>query len=577
MEEEKEALRLMQPNLFERLRHNILFENISDKDFSGVERKLVERHYRAGKVILKDEGPGDKLCLLVEGRVKIVKKTRFGEYIMLALLHHGDCFGELELIDGRPRSSSVVAVEDTITFELEKQDFVELMATCAPFTLRLLHLMSVRLRAIGYHFVQEIDENYQRSALEVNKLKRLIEAAKNVNSTLNLDKLLTVIMETALKIVEADTGTLYLIDYDRQELWSKVLKGTTLVEIRLPIGKGIAGYVAATGDTLNIPDAYLDHRFDPEWDEKSGYRTKTILCMPIRNKENRIIGVLQLLNKLEGLFTEDDENFIAALSVHSSIAIENARLYEQERLKIAMEKDLLAARQVQMSLLPKAPPAVEGYDMAGQTLSAKMVGGDYFDFIPMRDKRMIICLGDVSGKGLPAALLMANLQATLRGQIVIEAAPKDWITSSNRLLHQNTTPEKFITLFFGLLDRECHTLTYCNAGHDHPFLFSGRREVRRLSAGGIVLAVVEEFPFQEETVILEPGDLLVIHSDGITDAFNARRQRFGEKRLAGVISEHRHKTAAEILSRVYEAVKDFTGEHPQFDDMTLVVVKRSRE
>ena len=569
-------MRLLHPNLSDRLRHNVLFENIGDKDFASVEKKLLERHYRAGKVILEDGGTGEKLCLLVEGRVKIVKKTKFGDDIMLALLHHGDCFGELELIDGRPRSSSVIALEDCVTFELDKQDFLELMGSCVPFALRLLHLMSIRLRAIGYYFVQEIDENHQRSALEVNKLKRLIEAAKNVNSTLNIDKLLTVIMETALKIVEADTGTLYLIDYDKGELWSKVLKGTTLVEIRLQMGKGIAGYVAATGDTLNIPDAYLDQRFDPEWDERSGYRTKTILCMPIRNKDNRIIGVIQLINKLSGLFTEDDENFIAALSVHSAIAIENARLYEQERQKIAMEKELLAARQVQMSLLPKTAPAVEGYDIAGQTISAKLVGGDYFDFIPLEGSRMIICLGDVSGKGLSAALLMANLQATLRGQIVIEAAPKVWITRANKLLYQNTTPEKFITLFFGVLDRHRHTLIYCNAGHDHPFLFSGKKETRRLSTGGIVLSVVEQFPFQEETVSLEPGDLLVIHSDGITDAFNSRKQRFGEKRLQSVIHQHRHKTAGEILEKVYEAANEFTGEQSQFDDMTLVVVKRLR-
>ena len=565
------------PNLLERLRHNVLFGNMSDEAFEDVRGKLVVGYYKAHDGILDEDGIGKKLYLIVDGSVKILKKMKNGDEILLALLHHGDCFGELELIDIRPRSSRVVAEQDCITYELTKNHFEKLLKENHPFAIRLLQLLSVRLRALNHKFVRELSRICEQSYIELNKLQQLIEAAKIVNSTLDLDKLLTVILEAALQVVGADRGTVYLIDYDRRELWSKVLKGTQSIEIRLGIGKGIAGYVAATGDTLNIEDAYLDHRFNPEVDGKTGYRTKSILCMPMKNKEQKIIGVFQLLNKLDGTFTFDDENFIDALSVHSSIAIENARLHEQEGEKIAMEKDLVAAREVQMSLLPKSAPHVKGYDIAGRSIPAKAVGGDYFDFIPIDQHRIVFCLGDVSGKGLPAALLMANLQATLRGQMISEATPKVWIRRSNRLLHESTTPDKFVTLFFGCLDRELGTICYCNAGHDHPFFISSSDDVKRLKTGGIILSVMNDYPYEEETITMHPGGLLVAYSDGVTEAMNAKKQQFQEKRLMNVILKHRNLSATEIIDAILEAVKKHILSHPQFDDITVVVIKRLSE
>ena len=561
-------------NLLERLRRNILFENISDEDFEKIKGKLTEGHYKGNEAILEEEGIGEKLFLLVDGSVKIVKKVSNGEELLLALLHHGDCFGELELIDGRPRSSSVIALKECATYELKKVDFDDLMATNHAFTVRLSQLLSLRLRSLNFHFVRELAKKSKYISTEIGKLHQLIEASKIVNSTLNLEKLLNVILETALQVVAADRGTLYLLDIAKKELWSKVLKGEEHVEIRLPVGRGIAGYVAATGDTLKIEDAYLDPRFDRDFDARTGYRTKTILCMPMRNKEQKTIGVFQLLNKHGGTFTTDDENFIDALSVHSSIAIENARLYEQEREKIAMEKDLLAAREVQMSLLPQAPPQIKGYDIAGRSLPARMVGGDYFDFVPIDKKKLVFCLGDVSGKGLPAAMLMAKLQATLRGQIASGASPKVWTRNSNKLLHESTTPEKFMTLFFGLLDSSHNKLCYCNAGHDHPYLITRDKELRRLKTGGIILSIMDDYPYDEETVQLSVGDILVIYSDGITEALNSRKQQFGEKRLLKVIQKRKNHSANEVIDAVFESVGNHILTYPQYDDMTMIVIKR---
>lgn len=561
----------------ERLRRNILFEDLDDATFEQIRPKFVARRFRSGEIIVRDESDGDELFLLADGRVKIIKRTRSGEENMLALLHPGDFFGELELVDGRPRSARVVAVDDCLAYVLQRIDFEYLLQTSHAFTIRLMQVLSVRLRASNNHFISELERYLQHTLQEVRNLEQLIEAAKIVNSTLDLDKLLTTILDTALKIVDGERGTLYLVDEERQELWSKILKGTELVTIRFPMGKGIAGYVGATGDTLNIPDAYLDPRFNPEFDRKTGYRTRTILCMPMRNKDGKIIGVLQLLNKRKGVFAREDETFIGALSTHAAIAIENSRLYEEEKAFHRMREEVRLAAQIQLDLLPKQMPQIPGYDVAGKSKPAHLVGGDYFDFIPVDDHHWALALGDVSGKGLPASLLMANVQATLRGQSYSTTSACECVTRSNQLLYRSTSDEKFVTLFYGLLNTKSHRLTYTNAGHDYPIIFSRNKKPQRLQSGGIVLGIMESFPFEEESVVMEPGDILVIYSDGVCEAMNDARELFDEDRLIAAVKKCKDRSAAGIVEGVISAAEKHAGSHPQFDDMTLIVVKRTDE
>jgi signal transduction histidine kinase len=177
--------------------------------------------------------------------------------------------------------------------------------------------------------VHQLEAERSHAVAQLEKLSKLIEASKSVNSTLDLEKLLGLILDAAVKSTDADRGTVYLVDSIKQELWSKVFGGENMVEIRLPIGKGIAGAVAQLGETINIPDAYSDPRFNPDVDKRSGYRTRNILCMPMKNKDGTIIGVFQLLNKKNGPFMPDDEHFIDAFSAHASVAIENARLAQE--------------------------------------------------------------------------------------------------------------------------------------------------------------------------------------------------------------------------------------------------------
>ena len=564
----------MSPSAFERLRLNILLENIEDEQFEAIRPRLQERHYIAGEVILEDENEGSELHLILEGRVKVTRHTRFGDEHRIALLHTGDFFGELSMIDGRPRSGRATAVDDSVTYVLGKRDFDWLLQESHPFALRLLLVISIRLRSQNDHFIQELERSTRHLVTDVRRLERVIEASKVINSALDLDELLKVILDIALKIVDGENGTVYLVDEKKNELWSKVLEASKPVNIRLPIGKGVAGYVAATGDTLNIPDAYLDARFNPAVDKRTGYHTKTILCMPMKNKDGKIIGVFQLLNKRDGVFTSEDENAINALSIHAAIAIEKARLYAEERDKIALEKELSAAHTVQMRLLPKEVPQVDGYEFAARSIPAKTVAGDLYDFNFLDDGSLSFSLGDVSGKGLPAALLMANVQATFRAYSRLNSSAKNCVRQSNDLLFRSTSPEKFVTLFYGVLDIKKNVLRCTNAGHENPLFFRKGQKTIRLKVGGVPLGVVDHFPYEEERVQFNAGDVLIVYSDGIQDAVNSKGARFGEDQIETIAKDCLNFSAEKIAEEIFAAVNEHVADTPQFDDMTLLIIKR---
>jgi sigma-B regulation protein RsbU (phosphoserine phosphatase) len=225
--------------------------------------------------------------------------------------------------------------------------------------------------------------------------------------------------------------------------------------------------------------------------------------------------------------------------------------------------------------MPKQP-SVSGYDVAAVCVPARGVGGDYYDFIPARENRLAVAVGDVSGKGLPASLLMANVHATIRAQTQIGDAVTDRIDRANRLVCETTSFESFVTLFYGELDPERHEFTYCNAGHEHPFLLT-RKGTRRLGTNGLALGVIEDFVFAEETVSVGPGDLLVVYSDGVTDTPDDAGDLFGTERLQRVIGEHRSSPADRIARAIIDEVTAHGGGKVQFDDLTVLVLRRDPE
>ncbi len=265
-------------------------------------------------------------------------------------------------------------------------------------------------------------------------------------------------------------------------------------------------------------------------------------------------------------------------ALHDTVQEQAALLAEQNQSLEARVAEHLAeqrlAARIQTDLLPKAVPVLAGYDFAGKTIPARLVGGDYFDFIPVDETRLAICVGDVSGKGLPASLLMANLQATIRGQTLVQASPEECLRRSNTLLFRCTGADCFVTFFYGILDTREHRFLYSNAGHNPPLLLSGALPPQRLEAGGLVLGVLEDHGYEQETVPLRPGDLLVLYSDGITEAATPEGEQFGDERLLQLIRDYRNETSSALLERILHAVDRYALHCLQSDDRTVVVLKR---
>jgi len=240
---------------------------------------------------------------------------------------------------------------------------------------------------------------------------------------------------------------------------------------------------------------------------------------------------------------------------------------------VHIREEMRLALDIQTSLLPTAPPQTPGYDIAGVSLPAETVGGDYFDYLPL-DAGLGLCVGDVSGKGLPASLLMANVQATLHGQAPWSDSVSACLGRINTLLCRRVRKGSFVTLVYGILDPHRHRFTFANAGHNRPYLCTADGAVRRLDRGGLALGFIADHVYHEAAVSLAPGDLLLLYSDGITEAMNPAREQFDEERLVALLKAHRRHTAQAFIRRIVEAVQRHTGDAPPSDDMTLPAVKR---
>ena len=313
----------------EALRSSIVFQGLSENDLQSIASRLKEESHPAGTVLIDIDEKVDRVFLIIRGKVRISRFTSFGEETTLNMLSDGNIVGEFGVVDDRGSSARVICAEQSLFYTLSRKDLDELLTNHPRVSRNIMREFTVRVRQANDNVVHQLEVERSNTSTQLQKLSKLIEASRSVNSTLDLEKLLGLILDAAVKSTDADRGTVYLIDSIKNELWSKVLGGENMVEIHLPIGKGIAGYVAQTGETINIPDAYNDPRFNPDVDRRSGYRTRNMLCMPMKNKGGKIIGVFQLLNRKLGSFAADDEHFIDAFSAHASIAVENARLAQE--------------------------------------------------------------------------------------------------------------------------------------------------------------------------------------------------------------------------------------------------------
>ena len=426
---------------------------------------------------------------------------------------------------------------------------------------------------------QALKDRIQVLETLLDRQGKVLHATQALHSSLDLDELLELILQVAREGVDAERGTVFLLTEDGCELWSRVLSGDEALEIRLPLGQGIAGSVGETGETVRIDDAYSDARFDPSWDMKSGFKTRQILCAPIRNRHGKIVGVFQLLNKRAGPFTEDDEEFLAAVSIHAALAVENARLHRATVEKERQEREIKLAQGVQRQLQPERRIARAGPIVAaGFNELCEDATGDYYDFlIELPEHRLGVAIGDASGHGLQAAFVMANARALLRAF----AATVDTLPEALDLLNDFLVPDlaggRFMSLFTAGVDTNNGQVEWCNAGHNAPLHYRvASNEIRWLEATGRVLGVFEKANYRAgDPFVLEPGDVLLCYTDGVTEARSPKGELFESERLGKALKRLADRDGAGIVEGIREEVRAWTHDRsPNEDDITMVAVQR---
>jgi sigma-B regulation protein RsbU (phosphoserine phosphatase) len=418
-----------------------------------------------------------------------------------------------------------------------------------------------------------LEEENRRLKRALEELTILNDLARAISASLSSQDIMNTIIRRSLRAVHAEQGVITLVGQQPRDPTRTLVRTMVSSSEHQPfhLNECLLGWMHLNKKPLLVNEPRQDERFRGiVWDES----ISSVLCVPLLVK-SELKGLLTVYNKRGGeRFSEEDQRLLAIIAGQSAQVVENARLSEEEQALRRMQEEVRLALEIQIGLLPKASPQVPGYDIAGVSIPAQVVGGDYFDFVPIHQTKLAISLGDISGKGLPAALLMANLQATIRAQTLLRLSPKDCLQRSNSLMFQSTDSRKFATLFYGVLDAERHELSYSNAGHEWPFLFGTAKDPARREVGGMVLSCMENSQYDEAVVPLNPGDLLVIFSDGVTEAANESREEFGEQGLAAVIRENLSETSRGLIEKIVTAVKRHAGNRPQTEDITLVVIRR---
>jgi phosphoserine phosphatase RsbU/P len=436
-------------------------------------------------------------------------------------------------------------------------------------SLLALFRLHARLASIALRNT-ELFSNAQHT---LDKLRFMVEASKVFNSTLDLSELLGRILDVAKTLTKAERGTLFLVDEKKDEIWSLIAHGLEKQEIRLPRGRGIAGHVAKTGEIVNIPEAYSDPRFDPETDKRTGFHTRNILTLPIRNKAGNIIAALQLLNKTKGSFTDEDTNVLLTLSGQMAMGLENAQLHRDLLEKERLEREMALARGIQRSLLPETTPFVNGFDIAVLNEPCFEVGGDYYDFLSLGQNTLLVVVADVEGKGISSAMVMSNLQATLQTLVLHLHSLNDIAESVNRMILNDTRGEKYMTMFLGLIDVRRKAIHYINCGHVPPVIVRLGQLFIQLTEGGMVIGLFDNAQFERGHVKFQADDILVLCTDGITEAMDTENEEFGLERLVASVSRVPELKAKEIVMKVCDDVTVYSRGGTHIDDKVVLAIK----
>jgi sigma-B regulation protein RsbU (phosphoserine phosphatase) len=424
------------------------------------------------------------------------------------------------------------------------------------------------------------DMSAQVSGLSVTeKLRLLLEITKKISRSLNLEEVLAQVMDTLASLLPYDAAGIYIIRRDPHVseggtssliFHAEAVRGydvEELMELRLKLGEGLIGWVAQTGEAVVVPDVKKDKRY-----VNARKETRSEVVAPIVSNDE-VIGVFDLESDGKDSYTEDDKQVLMLLASQVAISVEKAMLHEQLVEKKRLEAQLEVARQVQLALLPERDPEIAGFDISAYNFSTEEVSGDYYDFVKPYDDQLGLVIADVSGKGVPASLLMSFLRACLRSAIHTGYAPNVAMAKVNYLLWESIEPHQFVTAFYGMLDATNRTLAFVNAGHNPLIVLTGDESARFVERGGLPLGLFKDTRYYEYYLPIDAGQVLVLYTDGATEATSPAGEEYGRERLIEAVRACRERRARDMIDYIYNNIFEWTGGRGASDDVTFVIIK----
>jgi serine phosphatase RsbU (regulator of sigma subunit) len=400
--------------------------------------------------------------------------------------------------------------------------------------------------------------------------KLLLEVERQVTMSLDTKEIMTMILDLTRRIVDYDAAAILVGDLRTGRMRNIVSRGFSdemRPKLDLKFGEGIAGWAATHGATVVVGDVRTDPRY-----VDARPTTRSEMAVPLK-KGDKVLGVFNLESDRQSAYTVADAALVESFASQASIALDNARLHAEATEKRQLKGELLVARRIQQAFLPKRDPSVRGFDISGKTAPSREVGGDYFDFIWIGEDQLALVIADVAGKGVPAALLLSGFRASLITEARESTSPAEILNNVNYLFYRSSEPSDFVTVFLAILDIRDRRLLYTNAGHNYPMIYRENGSSEALVEGGTVLGLLKDAAYEERSAYLGSGDLLVLYTDGITEAMDAKGNQFGEERLNELLPTLRRYDARTICEETFARVKAFTRGAAQSDDMAMIVAK----
>lgn len=408
-------------------------------------------------------------------------------------------------------------------------------------------------------------------------LRQILEVTRKLAAPFDLDTMLMEVVNASREILDADRGTVFLYEEDADELVVRV--GTELDQIRIRADRGIVGECAKTRKLINVPDCYADSRFNRTIDKKTGYRSRCMLTIPLIGYDESLIGVLQILNKNDGIFDEQDEQVALALAAQAAVVIHRVKITEAINASERLDREIMVARDVQMGTLPKEMPDLAGYDFGGAFAPTDQTGGDLYDFVPIDEQRLFILMGDATGHGIGPALSATQVRAMLRVALRLGSSLDDAFVHINDQLCDDLPDDRFVTGFFGLLDARTHRLDFHSGGQGPIMHFHAANSTFDWHP-----ATTYPLGYMPQTnlgapisLALEPGDVLGLISDGVYEYESESGVQFDQQGVADIIKGKLDFSAQQLVDEIMRAVRQHGGLAPQADDITIVLARRLPE